>query len=176
MTENNAAATVTHLLFCQGADADQVRVRVSHFFEKNFLVKYDRVVIPPERIISAEHPEFWPRLEAGLAENRRALAGFLTELQESGFQQLAELAGMQQGYESKVLHTVTHLLDGFFGIDSHFYNLEEEAHVLSDRVTRAVREDPRRFWLVEAGGTIESGHEANRLEAIRGFKVSPPGA
>ena len=161
-------------MLCQGSDPEQVRLRVTHFFEKNFLVRYDRVEIPPELIISNDHPDFRPRLEAGIAENRRAVAAYLAELQESGFRQLIDLAGMQRGYESKILHLVTHLLDGFFGIDSRFYNLEEESHSVSDRLARLFGEEPGRFWLAEARGITDASRDADQLAAIRGFQISPP--
>ncbi len=174
MPEPTANESSIHLLLCQGGDPEQVRLRVARFFEKNFLVRYDRVEIPPARIVSGTHPDFQTRLSTGLVENRRAVAAYLAELRESGFQQLSDLAGMRRGYESKILHIVTHLLDGFFGIDSRFYNLEEESHGLSERMTQAIRQEPGRFWLLEARGMSDAGREADQLAAIRGFQVSPP--
>jgi hypothetical protein len=166
--------TVTHLLLTASADSTEAQTRVRHFFNRNFLVKYDRVTINESRITPAADPDFWPRLEAGLAENRRVLAQFLADLQESGFRQLADLGAMPQGYESKILHIVTHLLDGFFGIDSRFYNMQEDAHTVSDRLRRSIREKPQGFWLVAAECAYDTGHEANQLAQIRKFDVSPP--
>jgi len=174
MPESAATESVFHLLLCHGSESLQARTRVELFFEKNFLVKYDRVVIPTEGIIAATHPEFWPRLEAGVAENRRTVAKILAELRESGFRNLDDLAEMRQGYESKILHLVTHLLDGFFGIDSRFYNLEEEAHTVSERLSRTIRDNPGGFWLVEAECDTDNGHEADQIPLIRKFDVIPP--
>lgn len=162
-----------HLLLTANATPEEARSRVEHFFEKNFLVRYDRVAISTANIISGDHRDFWPRLEAGLAANRQAVAELLAELRESGFSQLAELAGMKRGYESKVLHILTHQLDGFFGIDSSFYNLEEDAHQVSARLTEAIHESPGSFWLVEAECAANAGHEANQLDQLRTFDVTP---
>jgi len=164
----------THLLLTTGDSGKQARIRVCHFFEKNFLVKYDRVVIAESRIISGAHPEFWPTIENGIAANRQAVTKFLVELRDSGFKSLDDLAGMKQGYESKLLHLATHLLDGFFGVDTVFYNLEEDAHAVSTRLAAAVKDNPVGFWLVKAECDIDTGHEADRLVMIRKFEVAPP--
>jgi hypothetical protein len=164
----------THLLLTTAVEPRKARARVAHFFEKNFLVHYDLIVIPSDRIISAEHPDFWPRLEEGIAENRRVIAKFLAELQAGGVQQLTDLAEIKQGYESKLLHLVTHLLDGFFGIDSCFYNLEEDAHGISASLARTIRGNPGGFWLVEVECDSDPGQQADQLEQIRKFEVAPP--
>jgi hypothetical protein len=160
-------ARTDHLLLLTGSDPDQAETRVRSFFEKNFLVRYDRIDILSPRTISAAHPEFHSRLEAGIGKNHRAIAAFLTELQSNGYQRLSDLAAMPRGYDSKVLHILTHLLDGFFGIDSGFYNLEEDSHTLSEPFRQRLRRDPAGFWLVEVQGVTESGNDANRLDLIR---------
>jgi hypothetical protein len=164
----------THLLLVTGADRHEAAERVRHFFAKNFLVKYEQVTIIEERTLSAGDGEFWNHLNNGIAKNREVLRGLLDELRESGYEKLPDLAGMKQGYESKVLHIVTHLLDGFFGADTFFYNLEEDSHDLSERLAGAIRADPHGFWLVETECTISSGHESSQLDMIRKFDVTPP--
>lgn len=165
----------THLLMTTAASSDEARNRVRHFFERNFLVRYDRVDIPDSRIISGDHADFWPMIEQGVKANRVTVSRFLNELRDSGFRSLDDLAGMKQGYESKLLHLATHLLDGFFGIDTAFYNLEEDAHAVSTRLAAAVKDNPGGFWLVTAECDIDSNRDPSRLDLIRGFIVGAAG-
>ena len=80
---------------------------------------------------------------------------------------------MGQGYESKVLHIITHLVDGFFGADTVFYNLEEDSHWLSDKLTDKIKEQPEKFWLLKIEcSTID---DTDRLDQIRKFEVKPEG-
>ena len=164
----------THLLLVTGADRHEAGERVRHFFAKNFLVKYDRVAIIEERTLSATDGDFWNHLNDGISRNRRVIRELLAELQESGYEKLPDLVGMEQGYDSKVLHTITHLLDGFFGADTFFYNQEEGSHDLSERLAAAIKAKPNSFWLVETECTILSGHLPSQLDLIRKFDVTPP--
>lgn len=164
----------THLLLTPGADRDDAQRRVEHFFARNFLVKYDRVTITAARTGNAGEADFGRRLEKGLAENRRVVGELLDELGAGGFVKLTDLLEMRQGYESKVLHTITHLLDGFFGIDTFFYNLVEDSHGISNRLLAAIQANPAGYWLVEAECTSASGHEADQLALIRRLSTEPP--
>ena len=164
-----------HLLLTPGTGQADAQARVEHFFARNFLVKYDRVTIMAERTLGAGQPAFWGRMEEGVAANRRRVEGLLAELQAGGFEKLTDLAAMRQGYESKLLHTVTHLLDGFFGVDTVFFNLEEDSHGVSDRLAATIRAHPEKFWLVEAECASNAGHEPGRLDLIRKFATEPPG-
>lgn len=163
-----------HLLLTPGTDRNAAQARVQHFFAKNFLVKYDHVTVLAERTINAGEADFWKRQKDGIAANRQLLEELLGELREGGFDKLTDLTEMRQGYESKVLHTVTHLLDGFFGVDTVFYNLEEDSHGLSDRLAAAIKANPAGFWLVEARCTSDTGHDADQLDLIRRFETEPP--
>lgn len=163
-----------HLLLTSGSDQADAQARVEHFFARNFLVKYDRVRVLTERTINAGEAGFWGRLEEGVAANRRLVEELLEELRAGGFETVRDLAAMRQGYQSKILHTVTHLLDGFFGVDSVFYNLAEDSHGLSDRLVATIKANPGGFWLVEAEGASTPGHAADQLDLIRQFKTAPP--
>jgi hypothetical protein len=162
-----------HLLLTSGTDQADAQLRVQHFFAKNFLVKYDRVTIPAERTINAEAADFGPRLQEGIAANRRVVAELLGELEAGGFAKMGDLLEMRQGYESKLLHVITHLLDGFFGVDTGFFNLEEDSHGLSDRLAMAIKANPAGFWLVEAECASDSGHDPDQLDLIRRFETPP---
>lgn len=168
------STSATHLLLTIGSDRNDAQARVEHFFTRNFLVKYDRVSVLAERTIHAGETDFWGRLEEGVAANRRLVGELLAELQGGGFERVTDLGGMAQGYDSKVLHTVTHLLDGFFGVDTFFYNLEEDSHGVSARLATAIKAHPGGFWLVEAECTSDPGHDPDRLDPIRRFETEPP--
>lgn len=163
-----------HLLLTIATDRDDAQTRVGHFFARNFLVKYDRVGVIAERTINAAQAGFWPAIEAGIAANRRLVVELLEELRAGGFAKLSDLAEMRQGYESKLLHLVTHLLDGFFGVDTVFYNLAEDSHGLSPRLVAAIQANPAGYWLVAAECASDTGHEADQLDLIRRFETVPP--
>ena len=78
----------------------------------------------------------------------------------------ADLNDMGQGYKSKILHTLTHFLDGFFGIDTCFYNLEEDSHWLSDGLAAEIKKYPKKFWLLRAKCSSKSG-TTDFLERLR---------
>jgi hypothetical protein len=170
------AKPTTHLLLTIGADRADAQTRVEHFFARNFLVRYDRVTVQAERTGNAGEGDFWGRLETGIAANRRLVVELLEELRAGGFENLTDLAGMRQGYDSKLLHAITHFLDGFFGVDTIFYNLEEDSHGVSDRLTATIQANPAGFWLVEAECASANGHDADRLDLIRKFATEPPEA
>jgi len=168
------ADSTTHLLLTVGTDRNDAQARVRHFFAKNFLVKYDRVTILESRTINAADPIFWDRLEEGTTANRQLVRELLQELQAGGFEQLTDLGDMPQGYQSKLLHIITHLLDGFFGVDTVFYNLAEDSHGLSARLAAAITAQPTGYWLVEAEGSNDQGHDPDQLDQIRQFKTAAP--
>jgi hypothetical protein len=72
----------------------------------------------------------------------------LAHLKEEGVTSLDQLPELEQGYVTKILHTLTHLLDGFIGIDSVFYNLVEDSHRVSAGLSDAIRANPADYWLV----------------------------
>lgn len=166
--------STNHLLLTIGTDRDDAQARIEHFFAKNFLVKYDRVTILAEHTSNAGEGDFWKRLKEGIAANRRVVEELLAELRAGGFEKLTDLLEMRQGYESKLLHVTTHMLDGFFGVDTVFFNLEEDSHGLSDRLVAAIKANPAGFWLVEAECASDLDREADRLDLIRRFETEPP--
>ncbi|NTV13671.1 MAG: hypothetical protein HGA96_07055 [Desulfobulbaceae bacterium] len=164
----------THLLLTTGTAREDAHDRVRHFFARNFLVKYDLVRVIAAHTLAADAAGFWPKLEEGIAANLGLVTELLVELRAGGFEKLTDLTEMRQGYESKLLHTVTHLLDGFFGVDTVFYNLEEDSHGLSPRVAATIRANPTSFWLVETECTSNDGQTADQLDLIRKFESDPP--
>lgn len=153
--------TKTHWLLCTADDLLAACAAVQAFFSANMLLHYDTVLTVREGSWSADSAGFWPTLEQGMAENRRVLAGMLNDLEVEGYHEIGELATLAMGYPSKVLHTIAHLLDGFIGIDSVFYNLSEDSHWLSDRLREAIRQAPARYWLIRVEASFRSAATAS---------------
>ncbi|MCK4838209.1 MAG: hypothetical protein KAS94_05360 [Desulfobulbaceae bacterium] len=160
----------THILLVKGPDQASCRARVLNFFAKNFLVKYDSVKVVDDRSFAADSNLFWEIVEAGIKDNQQVLAKLVRELQESGFEKLTDLPRIPQGYESKTLHIITHLLDGFFGVDSCFYNLEEDSHWLSEQLGATIRAQPRDFRVLTVKCSSEAGTSTDLLAKIRKFE------
>lgn len=161
----------THSLLVREGDEEACRKRALNFFAKNFLVKYDSVNIAEDRSFRADHRNFWEVINAGINDNRKILAKLVSDLQESGFEKITDLTLMPQGYQSKTLHTITHLLDGFFGIDTSFYNLEEESHWISEQLDAVIREQPCDFQVLTMECSSKVGTGADLLARIRKFET-----
>ena len=146
---------ISHLFLAGGRDGRMARSHVLRFLDQTTLVKYDRIHIVEEHIMSAEKKKFWLDLEASILENRRVIGGFINELTGCGFNHLDDIKNLEQGYQSKTLHTIAHLLDGFFGIDSCFFNLIEDSHWLSASLKEKIMGNPGQYWLVEAHPVFE---------------------
>lgn len=146
---------INHLFLTPGSSLENSQQRVRRFLDRSQLVRYATVEFLPGCTISGDQTGFDEALEAGLARNRAALDELLSELATEGFRSLAELAATPQGYPSKLLHTVAHLVDGFFGIDSAFYSLAEDSHRVSAALRQKIQQQPKGFWLVELTGSSE---------------------
>ena len=72
----------------------------------------------------------------------------IDHLKDEGIVSLDQLAGLAQGYATKVFHTLAHMVDGFIGVDSVFYNLIEDSHQVSAPLAASIRNAPGEFWLV----------------------------
>jgi hypothetical protein len=144
MTVNNPP----HLFLAFGATAAQARQQVSHFMATTQLVVYQSITIEDESISSALHVNFWTVIETAIAANRYFCQEVLRELQATGVVNSEDLLAVRTGYPSKLLHILTHMLDGFFGIDSRFYNLVEDSHWLSPDLSMAIKQNPENYWLV----------------------------
>lgn len=162
----------THIMLVKGKDRKTCRRRVLRFFEKNILVRYDRVNIGDDNFFQAGTEKFWDLVREGADCNRCVVEGLVRDLQEEGFRHVEDLGGMEQGYTSKVLHVLTHMLDGFFGIDTCFYNLEEDSHWLSDELAATIRKQPGDYWLLRAECSSESG-TTDFLGRLRGGGIDP---
>ncbi len=140
--------TLSHIFLCQATNQQQANHKILHFLEHTELIRYEAITIPAGDIINAANPTFWPAVEQGIASNRKFATSLIVELEETGISTLAELKNLPQGYPSKVLHTLVHILDGFIGADSAFYNLLEDSHWLSAPLRETITKEPGAYWLV----------------------------
>lgn len=136
-----------HVVLAEGDDAENCRKQVLQFFDKTSLVRYDKIVVS-DQTTAASDSDFSRELEKSIEMNRRTLKRFVDELGIAGFEQRADLLGLAQGYQSKVLHIITHFLDGFIGVDSAFYNLIDDSHWLSEETEEKIKNNPDRFRLL----------------------------
>ncbi len=137
-----------HEFLVEGNTFEFCSKKVLRFFDLYELISYDSIEPLGQRSIPGSHPLFWERLEMGMFENRNVLDSLLSELKETGARSLSDLKTMAQGYETKLLHQITHLLDGFFGIDSYFYNLVEDSHWVTKQCRKKISLNSDRYWLV----------------------------
>ncbi|MBU0680066.1 MAG: hypothetical protein KKD73_01465 [Proteobacteria bacterium] len=139
---------IKHLFLTQAEDQQQARHKILHFLEHTELIRYEATTILDAEIISGANPTFWTQVDQGAASNRTFAKNLIVELEETGISRLQDLQDLPQGYPSKVLHTLVHILDGFIGADSAFYNLLEDSHWLSAKLRETIKESPEAYWLV----------------------------
>lgn len=137
-----------HLFLASGKDLTQARQQVSHFMETTQLVVYQSISIRDEETHSGHWQHFWQEIETAIGTNRAFCNSLVEELAESGLTDIKDLLSLHPGYPSKMLHILTHMLDGFFNIDSAFYNLVAESHWLSEPLRTAIQQSPEEYWLV----------------------------
>lgn len=143
-----SAVEATHAFLVQGRDVPSCSARIRSFLDDYQLVRYGRAEIDGSSSLGGADPRFSAKLQEALNENTLRIRAFLAELQSEGVERLEQLEGLPQGYQSKTLHTVTHLLDGFFGIDSFFYNLVEGSHAISDDLREKIAAAPGDYMLI----------------------------
>ena len=152
---------IEHSMLVSGPDRETCEEHVRLFFEKSQLVHYDSIEFDQHASVNAGDPEFAGLLDKALAENHRVLAELMEKLQQEGCTTLEDVLSLEQGFKSKILHTMSHLLDGFFGIDSRLYDIDEISHWLTDDRRKNIRDAPERCWLllVKARSVYGQGFE-----------------
>ena len=144
--------SIKHVMLVSDPDEERCRHHVRLFFEKSQLVHYDSIEFADQACINGTDPAFAQLLEQGLEENRRRLRRFLAKLKQEGCASLDDLLDLEQGFKSKLLHTTSHLLDGFFGIDSYFYDIDEISHWITAARQEQLERVPEECWLVRLTG------------------------
>lgn len=162
---------VRHDVLVVGPDFDRSSHYARRFFARTPLVRYDTVEVVRERSFAATQPEFWPRVEAGILRNRQVLAELIGELKETGARSLDDLLVLPKGYQSKLVHTAAHLVDGFFGIDTVFYNMAEDSHGLTEALAREIRQTPADYWLLGIRAALQVKERETRFASLRRFET-----
>jgi len=160
---------ISHDILITGSDFESCRQQVERFFKRTTLIRYDEVLVSENESLKGTDVNFPARIAAGLKANRKVLGEFLANLKEEGFSSLDDLQSLEKGYLSKILHTIAHLQDGFFGIDSRFYNLEEDSHGISRHLQQKITATPHGYWILRVRGRIASPGE-DPFDAFRTFE------
>jgi len=162
---------ITHDVLVVGPDFARSRDYALRFFATTPLVRYDVVAVDEAASCPATHQDFWPRVAAGMRQNQEVLAELLGELKESGLRTLDDLLVLGKGYQSKLVHTVAHLVDGFFGIDTAFYNLADDAHSVSPQLRQEILANPGDYWLLRIKATLKVKERGTPLTSLRRFEA-----
>ncbi|MBM9605826.1 hypothetical protein [Desulfopila inferna] len=146
----------SHLVLVSAPSLEKACAQVKDFFDSTPLVRYDRIEIHKEKCHSGQDEGFAAALQQGLDANTRTLKKFIDDFEKTGFRTIKDFTRVECGYPSKVLHIITHFLDGFLGIDTHFYNKTEDSHGLSDSTRDAIATSPEHYWLIQLDGYSET--------------------
>jgi hypothetical protein len=139
--------------------------QVHKFFDLTSLVIYDCIEIQEEKSFSGLDADFFHQIETAQHINKQRVLRLIKELHQSGFEKTLDFVHIKQGYQSKTLHILSHFLDGFIGIDSHFYNLLDDSHQLLDGTRELIKENPAHYWLLHVDGYTATPEEASLLHS-----------
>ncbi len=137
-----------HIFLVQAENRQDAVGQAMHFLQTTELISYDQLNIDESGVLVADSNRFWETLGQGVEKNRAFSRLIMDELQKNGVREATDLLTLPLGYPSKLLHILTHMIDGFFGIDSAFYNLVEDSHWLGDTLDSTIRKTPEQFWLI----------------------------
>jgi hypothetical protein len=152
-----------HKILVSGDSFDLCCRQVLRFFDLTSLVIYDCIEVIDGESCSALDTIFHQTLLAAEQKNRESVASLIAELQQTGVQHITDLRHLVHGYPSKVLHVLSHFLDGFIGIDSFFYNLPDDSHWIGAATLAAIDAAPEKFWLIHIDCYAASLKEASLL-------------
>jgi hypothetical protein len=153
-----------------GEDFASCHQRVRRFFDQTMLLRFDEVKIDEQGAINGADQAFWTRLDEGVSANKISVSELAANLKREGFASLTELQDLEKGYLTKTLHTIAHLLDGFIGIDSRFYSLEEDSHTVTSELRRQIAAQPQQFWILQVVGKIGTASK-DPLDTLRTFEM-----
>ncbi len=162
---------VYHEFLVEGQTLSECKGKIKRFFDLYELVSYSDIFFLEPMVLRGDHPGFWDRLSTSESVNRDLLRLWLEELGDTGVRSLEDLIHLPQGYPSKLLHTITHILDGFFGVDSYFFNLIEDSHWVSPGLKSLVEKRPNLYWLISVEVTLTYGPQGFEAKAPRNVEI-----
>jgi len=139
--------------------------QVQKFFDLTTLVMYDYIKIRKHTSVSGSDSRFFEILDQAQQKNREFAQKLITEISQTGIKTTEDIINIDQGYLSKTFHLLSHILDGFIGIDSHFYNLLDDSHWLSQETRKLIENNPEHYWLLHVDGFTASPAEASLLHS-----------
>jgi len=140
---------------------------VHRYFDLTSLVIYDCIEACEKKSFSGLDAFFFDTIAAAEQRNRQLVMELIDELKVAGINSTSDLNNVKQGYLSKTLHILSHLLDGFIGIDSYFYNLVDDSHWLPAETAATIRREPRHYWLIHIDCFAATAEEAGILHPRR---------
>jgi hypothetical protein len=143
-----------HEILVKGSDFEACKKKVLLFFEKYQLVRYSNIAILENESLSAADSGFENRLNEAILKNQQIVNKLVEELQAKEIKTLNDLKKLPQGYKSKMLHVITHFLDGFFGIDTYFYSLGDDSHWVTEESLEKIKASPSDYWLLSLEAKI----------------------
>jgi hypothetical protein len=152
-----------HKVLVHGRTFEHCSDQVNTFFDVTTLVIYDNIELRKESSISSLDDIFWQKLEKAENKNRDILAGLINDLQINEIHTLQDVKKIEQGYVSKLFHILSHFIDGFIGIDSHFYNLLDDSHWVPEQTAEAIKLSPGEYWLIHIDCYADFPGEAGLL-------------
>ena len=152
-----------HKMLLSGKSFEHCQGQVARFFNLTTLVIYDHIEASRELSVNGLDPNFSGAIHAAEDKNRQMVRSLAEDLIQSGYNSLAELIKVPQGYESKTLHILAHFLDGFIGIDSYFYNLPDDSHWLTPQIRQRIEDNPEKYWLIHLDCFADSAEHASIL-------------
>lgn len=152
-----------HKVLVAGESYEHCCEQVRKFFALTSLVMYDCIKIIEEKCVSGQDKLFIDTVSKAEDTNKQTVQSLVEELQQTGVTSIAELSELEHGYPSKVLHVLSHMLDGFIGIDSYFYNLSADSHWLGKEALVDIQHNPAGYWLIHIDCFSASPEDAGLL-------------
>ncbi len=150
----------SHHILVSGISFASCRKQVTDFFDRTLLVRYDRFTTNEKKCIPGIDPSFLDHVERGIEDNKNIIKKLVKDLEGTGMETTSDLLHVEHGYPSKLLHIITHFLDGFIGIDTVFYNLIDDSHWIPEATTKDTETSPDNFWLIHINGFSETPEKA----------------
>jgi hypothetical protein len=141
--------SIEHFILVSGPDLATCEHHIRLYFEKSQLVQYDSIEIDHSHCMNATDSKFEKLIKQGIDSNREIVSDLLRKLNREGCTNLQDILTIPQGFQSKLLHTMSHILDGFFGIDSKFYDIDEISHWITDNRRKQITGSPETCWLMK---------------------------